>query len=624
MLEKSTNPAITHNEFNIIAALKNQPGLSQRTLAEKTNLSLGSVNTALKNASAKKLISQNKITQKGIDTLEPYRVKNAVIMAAGLSSRFSPISYELPKGLITVRGEVLIERQIRQLQSAGINDISIIVGYKQEKFFYLEDEFNVKIIPNKEYRERNNNSSIMTVANILSNTYICSSDNYFDENPFETYVWKAYYSAQYQQGNTKEWCMSVGPHDRITSVKIGGSNAWYMIGHAYFDTEFSTKFLNILRAEYNLPQTAGKLWENIFIEHLDELNMQMRRYDPPIIHEFDSLDELREFDPLFLENVDSKVFDRIVAVLGCKKSDIRNVYPLKNGLTNLSCHFSVGEKEYVYRHPGVGTNVLINRKAENEALLVAQKLGLDGTLVACDPENGWKISHYLKDCRIADFHKQNDLHEGMRIIRKLHESGKKVNRKFDFYEESKRYMRDLEARNIVLPEGADDLLNKVNCLHKIVSEECEQAQSSNEAGNAGSTENAGNAGSTENAENANCLCHNDLLGANVLVDSNSNYHLIDWEYAGMSDYAQDLGTMCVSDAMSEQEFNAALAEYFERKPTKSEHRHCAAYVGFAGWCWYLWALLKEAEGDPVSDCRYLYYRYAKQYTERALSEYRKA
>ena len=47
-----------------------------------------------------------------------YKVENAIIMAAGLSSRFAPLSYEKPKALITVKGEVLIERQIRQLKEA--------------------------------------------------------------------------------------------------------------------------------------------------------------------------------------------------------------------------------------------------------------------------------------------------------------------------------------------------------------------------------------------------------------------------------------------------------------------------------------------------------------------------
>lgn len=42
-----------------------------------------------------------------------YKVDNAIIMAAGVSSRFAPLSYEKPKALTVVKGEVLIERQIR-------------------------------------------------------------------------------------------------------------------------------------------------------------------------------------------------------------------------------------------------------------------------------------------------------------------------------------------------------------------------------------------------------------------------------------------------------------------------------------------------------------------------------
>ena len=42
-------------------------------------------------------------------------VNNAVIMAAGTSSRFAPLSYEKPKALIEVKGEILIERQIKQV-----------------------------------------------------------------------------------------------------------------------------------------------------------------------------------------------------------------------------------------------------------------------------------------------------------------------------------------------------------------------------------------------------------------------------------------------------------------------------------------------------------------------------
>ena len=34
------------------------------------------------------------------------KVDNAIIMAAGTSSRFAPLSYELPKALIKIRGEI--------------------------------------------------------------------------------------------------------------------------------------------------------------------------------------------------------------------------------------------------------------------------------------------------------------------------------------------------------------------------------------------------------------------------------------------------------------------------------------------------------------------------------------
>ena len=53
------------------------------------------------------------VTAAGLEALKPYKVRNAVIMAAGFSSRFAPLSYECPKGLVKIKGEVLVERQIR-------------------------------------------------------------------------------------------------------------------------------------------------------------------------------------------------------------------------------------------------------------------------------------------------------------------------------------------------------------------------------------------------------------------------------------------------------------------------------------------------------------------------------
>ena len=177
--------ALTNNVFSVLKTIAlSDEKLNQRQLAEETELSLGSVNSAVKTLEDQGLIEEGLITPKGLEALKPYEVKNAIIMAAGLSSRFAPISYEKPKGVLKVRGEVLIERQIHQLLEAGITDITVVVGYKKEYFFYLEEKYGVKIVVNPDYATRNNNSTLWYVKDQLDNTYICSSDDYFTQNPF--------------------------------------------------------------------------------------------------------------------------------------------------------------------------------------------------------------------------------------------------------------------------------------------------------------------------------------------------------------------------------------------------------------------------------------------------------
>ena len=154
--------------------------------------------------------------------------RNAIILAAGTSSRFVPISFEIPKSLLKVRGEVLIERQINQLQEAGILDITVVVGYKKELFYYLKNKYNVSIVENEDYHIYNNTSSLIKVLDKLENTYICSSDNYFTKNVFLENEEQAYYSAIYINGETDEYCIQYDKEDIITKVTIGGENSYIM------------------------------------------------------------------------------------------------------------------------------------------------------------------------------------------------------------------------------------------------------------------------------------------------------------------------------------------------------------------------------------------------------------
>lgn len=280
-----------------------------------------------------------------------YKVDNAIIMAAGVSSRFAPLSYETPKALTEVKGEILIERQIAQLQAAGIQEIYVIVGYQAEQFEYLRDKMGVRLITNDAYMTRNNHSSIYAARSVIRNTYICSADNYFVTNPFEQEVDESYYAAVYADGDTKEWCMQTDTDDYITHVAVGGRDAWYMLGHAFWSKEFSDQFLRFLETEYDSPQTRGLFWENIFMNHLDVLKMKMRRYPVDFIFEFDSIDELRKFDSTYISDTRSSILKNIAELLEGVESEIVEIEPMKNSATEvIGFQFLFRQERYCYTY----------------------------------------------------------------------------------------------------------------------------------------------------------------------------------------------------------------------------------------------------------------------------------
>ena len=265
-----------------------------------------------------------------------HKIDNAVIMAAGMSSRFAPISFEKPKALINIRGEILIERQIRQLREKGIHDIIVVTGYKKEQFEYLKEKYGVQLIENKDYHIRNNHSSIYAARAYLKNSYVCSADNYFTINPFDSEVDGSYYAALFSPGKTSEWCLRTDRDDRITGVRIGGEGTWYMMGHTFWDRAFSNKFVQILETVYQKEETKTKLWEDIFRENLDTLHMKIRRYQMGQIYEFDSLDELRAFDSRYLEDSDSQIMRSLTEKLNCRESEMSHLEPVKTENGNVT------------------------------------------------------------------------------------------------------------------------------------------------------------------------------------------------------------------------------------------------------------------------------------------------
>ena len=248
-----------------------------------------------------------------------------------------------------VKGEILIERQIRQLKEAGITDITLVVGYKAEMFAYLRDKYAVDIVYNEDFACYNNTSSLIRVIEKLDNTFICSSDNYFPENVFTRESVDSYYSALYAEGKTNEYCLITNAEDQITDVNVGGHDSWYMVGHVFFNHEFSEKFRKLMIKEYCNETTKQGYWEDLYIRYIDQLpKMKINRYQEGNIQEFDSLDELRMFDSSYVEDTRSTVVKSICRTLNLQESDVYGFKNIKHVGDYLHFQFKVGDSTYEY------------------------------------------------------------------------------------------------------------------------------------------------------------------------------------------------------------------------------------------------------------------------------------
>lgn len=583
---------MTKTEFELLYAIKKTGASNVSALTLKAGLSADCVKTILQAFVQSGYIDDNGITTLGLDALAPYKVNNAIIMAAGMSSRFVPLSLEKPKGLLIVKNEVLIERQIEQLLEAGIKDIVIVLGYKKEAFFYLEDKYNVKFIINPEYNIKNNTHTLYLAQQHISNTYICSSDDYFETNVFEEYVYQSYYASIHVYEKSNEWYMIPDENGNVRKVEKYGIDGSIMLGHVYWDRAFSEAFIKLLNEHHELGDYDANLWEDLFADHIELLPpMHIKEYPDNVIFEFDSLEELRKFDTYYVHNTHSKIMKNITKAMGCNESDILDFKPIKEGLTNTSFVFEVKGKKYVYRHPGDGTEEIISRKREKLSLEIAKRIGADPTFLCMDADEGWKISTYVEGIRTPDYQSFEDSRRVLTVLRQLHAQKLMVDWSFEPWQEALKIEKLLRQKGDIEVRDFDQLKEKVEkCYHATIGDGVEP-----------------------------CFCHCDTYAPNWMLTEQETI-LIDWEYAGNADPGCDVSTY-IMDAMYDLDTSIEfIKEYCGDNCTDQLVFHYLAYVAIVSYYWFVWALYREACGAVMGDSLHNWYTMAKRYANHLVTQ----
>lgn len=568
--------------------------ITQREFAQRLSISLGTANALLKECMELNLITAAKgsshtyeITAKGKQYLKQYQVDGAVIIAAGFGSRFVPLTFDTPKGLLEVHGERMIERQIKQLHDVGIFKITIVVGYLKEKFEYLIDKYEVSLLYNPEYSCKNTLATIYHARNELygRNMYVLSSDNWMRDNMYHTYECGAWYSSVFKEGRTSEWVLNYNKKGLITGVQVGGKDAWVMYGPVFFSKEFSEVFLPELEKYYQTPGTEQLYWEQVYLENAAKFSLYMNKQSADQVYEFENLEELRVFDPKYQNDSDNKAMKLVSTVFEKPESEIHNIRCLKSGMTNKSFLFELDEKQYICRIPGPGTDLLVNRQQEAAAYKAVEPLHITEEVIYLNGDTGYKIAKYYEDARNADASNWADMKTCMGTLRKLHESGLTVPHSFDIRERITFYIGLCQERSKVPFEDFDMVYHwMVELMNWLDSQ-----------------------------NRPKVFSHIDGNVDNFLFFSDGTARLIDWEYAGMCDPLIDISMCSIYSYYKLEEVDRLIELYLGRTPNNTERKVVYSYIALGGFLWSLWAVYKSSLGEEFGEYTIIMYRYAKQY-----------
>ncbi len=292
---------LTKKQFDILVYLtEHMTEKSQREIANGVKMSLGTVNKIMAELKSLGYVSNSCITAKGVDILENYRVKRAVIIAAGFGSRLVPITLNTPKPLIRVKGKKIIYSLLDAVINAGIDDIYIVRGYLGEQFDQLLHKYPMlKFIENPIYNETNNISSAVCASHLLKNAYMLEADLLI-YNP--KLITKYQYSSNFLAvpvEKTNDWCVYT-ENGRIVKMTVGGTNCYRLFGVSYWTEQDGAKLAYHINDVYQSPGGKERYWDQVALKYYkDEYSISVRECTFNDIVEIDTFNELKALDKTY-------------------------------------------------------------------------------------------------------------------------------------------------------------------------------------------------------------------------------------------------------------------------------------------------------------------------------------
>ena len=231
---------------------------------------------------------------------EKHMIERAVIMAAGIGQRLRPVTLTVPKPLVRVNGQRMIDSIVSALHKNGIHEIYVVVGYLKEQFYDWAKEYDdVTLIENPWYAECNNISSLYAARGHLQNAMILDGDQIVREpdilhRTFE----RSGYSCVWQDGQTDEWLLTTDDGGNVTKCsRSGGSHGWQLYSVSRWTAEDGRRLSTHLELEFVQRRNRDIYWDDVALFcHPEEYRLGVYPMQPDSLQEIDSFAELCETD----------------------------------------------------------------------------------------------------------------------------------------------------------------------------------------------------------------------------------------------------------------------------------------------------------------------------------------
>ena len=223
----------------------------------------------------------------------------AILMAAGLGSRMKPITNDIPKPLVEVRGVPLIETLIDAFEQKGISKIYIVTGYLKDRFYYLKEKYpNIVFIENKEYLEKNNISSLKAAGEVLGSAdcYICEADLFLKDIQIleRTYEQSVYFGKRIGKP-IEDWGFQADK-GRIRKIQKSWENTYKMAGISWWTKKDANRIKEAIEVFYRQSGHELLFWDEVVNSMLEDLHIKIEEIPENSVIEVDTLEELCEID----------------------------------------------------------------------------------------------------------------------------------------------------------------------------------------------------------------------------------------------------------------------------------------------------------------------------------------